>query len=417
MVKNRHAVVIGGGIAGIASALSLANSGIEVNLIEREPSIGGQALLLCCKAAETCTRCNVCTLPQEMQEVATHPQISILTNSEVEKISGDIGNFRVVIRQKLRFIDAEKCTACGICAEICPAEPNGIKLPSPKAVPYTYIIDKDNCLRFKGKECTICQDNCPMGAIDLGQEAQQVELNADAIIIATGFDVFDAREKALLGYGKYSNVLTALDLEKRFDSEGAIALPTTGEPPQNVAFVQCVGSRDEYIGHGYCSQVCCKYAIRLARLLQYQHPDTKATMFYMDLQTAGKGFAEFYEQGKQTIRFVRGMPSEVVEVSPGELEVKYEDQSQARIVKESYDLVVLSVGIAPRKDSAHIAKISGINLGDFGFFDTKDALDTVGTNVDGVFVAGTCQGPKDISESFAHGVQAATKVIQSLEGI
>lgn len=412
-MANESVLVIGGGVAGVSSALKLAENGFQVYLVERGPIIGGQAAVFCCKATETCSQCSVCLVPEKILEVAANSQISLVVNSEVVGISGGIGDFKVDLLQKPGFVDPEKCIACGICTELCPCEPQkGIYLPFPETAPRTYIIDKNQCLRFKGAECNVCQDNCPAGAIDFEQKPKELEVSA--VIVATGFEVFDAREKGLLGYGRYSNVLTGLDLERIFATGDSVTLPSSGECPRNIAFIQCVGSRDEYIGNGYCSQVCCKYAMRFARLLQYQNPEAKVTIFYIDLQTAGKGFGEFYKECKETIRFVRGIPVEICEISPNELEVKYEDLTKGKITKESYDLVVLSVGIAPRKDSWDLARVLGINLGDYGFFDTQDTLDSSRTNVNGIFLAGTCQGPRDIPESLAHGIQAASKVIQTL---
>ncbi len=413
-MTEKAVLVIGGGVAGIAAGLELANNGFQVYLVEREPSIGGQAASFCCKATETCNKCSVCLVPEKMAEVAAHLGISVLTNSEVVAISGEAGSFTAELIQKPRFVDAEKCIDCGICAQLCPAEPEkGIRLPLPQAVPQAYFIDKNRCLHFQGNSCTVCRDQCPTGAIDLEQKPHRIELNVAAIIAATGFDVFDAKQKGWLGYGEYPNVLTGLDLERRFASEGSIALSPNGKAPQNVAFIQCVGSRDEYIGNGYCSQVCCKYAMRLAKLLQYQNPETKVTIFYIDLQTAGKGFAEFYEQCKETIRFVRGIPVKISQPSPGELEVKYENIAEGKVNKEDFDLVVLSVGITPRKDSLALARVLGINIGDYGFFHVRAPLDGIETNVEGIFVAGTCQGPKDILDSIAQGVQAASNVMRT----
>ena len=412
---NGNVLVIGGGVAGIASALKLAENNLQVYLVEREPTIGGQSALFCCKATETCHQCSVCLVPENTLEVAANPQISVLVNSEVVGISGEASDFEVELVQKPGLIDAEKCIACGICTEVCPSEPaKAAYLPSPEAVPRTYIIDKNRCLRFKGVECSICQDKCPVGAIDFNPEPKHNKLKVSAVIVATGFEVFDARAKGLLGYGMYPNVLTGFDLESIFSSKGSLALPSNGNTPQNVAFIQCVGSRDEYIGRGYCSQVCCKYAMRFAKLLQYQNPEANVTIYYIDLQTAGKGFGEFYKECQETIRFVHGIPVEVSKISPDELEVKYEDLVTGKVTKDKYDLVVLSVGIAPRKDYWNLARVLGINLGDYGFFDTQDTLDGTRTSVEGIFLAGTCQGPKDIPESIAHGIQAASKVIQTL---
>lgn len=414
-MEEKNVLVIGGGIAGVTSALELAQNGQKVFVVEREHSIGGHAASFCCKATEKCNKCSVCLLPEKLRKVGVHPQISLWTNSEVREISGEVGNFKVKIIRKPCFVDPHRCTACGICGEVCPVEPpKAIHLPSPGAVPPIFLVDKDRCLRFQREECKECQENCPTGAINFDQDSQKIDLNVGAIVVATGFDVFDAREKALLGYGKYPNVLTGLDMEERFLKEGSIFLPSNGKPPLDVAFIQCVGSRDEHIGNGYCSKVCCKYAMRFSRLLQYQNPEAKITIFYMDLQTAGKGFEEFYEQCKETIRFVQGIPVEISQVSPDRLGVRYEDLSHGKISHESHDLVVLSVGITPRRDAKNQAKILGINLGDFGFFDTLTALDNTSTNIEGIFISGCCQGPKDIPETIAHSTQAALRVVKTL---
>lgn len=410
---GRMTLVIGGGVAGMAAALTLADNGSQVYLVEREPFIGGWAATFCCKATEVCTKCSVCLVPQKLSEVAAHPRISILTNSAVTGITGKIGDFRVNLLQKPRFIDLEKCTACGICAESCPSDPKAIYLPYPEAVPLSYIIDKTRCLHFTGEGCNICKRRCPSKAVHFDEKPRQLELSVGAIIVATGFEVFDARKKEALGYGRYPRVLTGLDLERMLNHDGSIKLPSNGKEPQNIAFIQCVGSRDEYIGNGYCSQVCCKYAMRFARLLRYQNPEARVTIFYIDLQTAGKGFGDFYEECKESIRFVRGIPVEISPASSGELEVRYENLSEGRVIWENFDLVVLSVGITPRKDSWALAKILGINLGDNGFFDTNDSLESTETNAEGIFLAGTCQGPKDIPDSIAHGIQAASRAIQA----
>ena len=259
----------------------------------------------------------------------------------------------------------------------------------------------------------MCQGVCPTNAIDFDIKPEKQKLSVGAIIAATGFEVFNAREVGSLGYSRYPNVLTGLDLERIFQNQGALKLPSNGKEPQNIAFIQCVGSRNE--SHGYCSQVCCKYAMRFARLIQYQNPDAKVTIFYIDLQTAGKGFAEFYEECRESIRFIRGVPVEILETSSGELEVRFENISEGKVARETFDLVTLSVGIAPKKDSWDIAKILGINLGDYGFFDTRKPLNSIETNVEGIFLAGTCQGPKDIPDSIAHATAAAERATEVLE--
>lgn len=413
MEANKSIAVIGGGIAGITSALELANSGFTVYLIEKEATIGGQAATFCCKATEACTKCSVCLLPQKLNDIASHPQISILTNSTVTGVSGKTGDFQVEIEQKPQNISPQECIACGLCLEVCPTTPKAIQAPAPEAIPYSYSIDESQCLRLKGEKCHLCQEACPTNAVIFEDKAERQKLDVGSIIVATGFDVFNAGEIGCLSYGRYPNIVTGLDMERMFKNQGSLKLSGNGKQPEKVAFIQCVGSRDE--NHGYCSQVCCKYAIRLARLITYQNPEAEVTVFYIDLQTAGKGFAQFYEECQDSVRFVRGVPIEILETPSKELEVRFENILQGKVERENFDLVALSVGIAPRKDSWNLAKVLGISLGEDGFFTTKEPCDSTKTNVDGIFLAGACQGPKDIPDSIAHGISAAERVMEVLQ--
>ena len=411
-MENKNVLVVGSGISGVASALELANAGVSVYLLEKEAVVGGHAASFCCKATDICAKCSACVVYDKIKEAVTHPRIKLLPNATIKRLSGELGNFRIEIVRQPRYVAEERCIACRLCTEVCPADPKAIYPPSAWATPFTYVLDERLCLRFRGERCDVCQRSCPTKAIEYELKPKEQELRVDAVIVATGFDVFNAREKGSLGYGRYPNVLTGLDLEQVFTSEGYLRLPTNGREPRNIAFVQCVGSRDT--GHAYCSQVCCKYAMKLAGLIKYQNPDTRVTIFYIDLQTAGKGFAQFYEEYKQSIRFVRGVPVEVLQTVSGELEVKFEDISQGKVCRDTFDLVVLSVGISPGKSTWDLAKILGINLADDGFFDRKDFLSPNETNVDGVFVAGSCQAPRDIPDSIAHGIAAASKAMQVL---
>jgi len=408
-LESKNVLVLGSGISGIASALELANAGVNVYLVEKEAVIGGHSASFCCKATDICSKCSACVVRDKIKEAVTHPQIRLLTSSTIRKLSGQPGNFRVQIAQQPRAVNEERCVACGLCSEVCPTDPKAIHASVAEARPFSYVIDEGLCLRFKGEKCDLCLRNCPTKAIEFELKAREQELNISAVIVATGFDVFDARQKGSLGYGRYPNVLTGLDLEHVFSREGYLKLPTDGKEPRNVAFIQCIGSRDT--GHGYCSQVCCKYAMKLAGLIKYQNPDTRVTIFYIDLQTAGKGFAQFYEEYKRSIRFVRGVPVEILQTVSGELEVRFEDISQGRVCRDTFELVVLSVGISPGRSTWDLARILGINLGDDGFFDRKDLLSSNETNVGGIFVAGACQGPKDIPDSIAHGIAAASKAM------
>jgi heterodisulfide reductase subunit A2 len=410
--NNNNVLVVGSGISGIASALELANAGVNVYLLEKEALVGGHSASFCCKATDICSQCSACVVSDKIKKALTHPRITLLTGSTIKRLRGEAGDFHVEVVRQPRYVNEGMCIACGLCTGVCPTDPKAVHPPFAEALPFSYVIDEGLCLRFKGERCDLCRTSCPTGAIEFELKAKEEELNVGAVIVATGFDVFDAREKGSLGYGRYANVVTGLDLEHIFAREGYLRLPTDGREAKNVAFVQCVGSRDE--GHGYCSQVCCKYAMRLAGLIRYQDPDARMTIFYIDLQTAGKGFAQFYEKYKQDIRFVRGVPVEILQTASGELEVKFEDISQGRVSRDNFDLVVLSVGISPAKNSWDLARTLGINLADDGFFDVKNPLSRNETNVDGVFLAGTCQGARDIPDSVAHGIAAASKAMQVL---
>lgn len=413
-MEKRNVLVVGSGISGVAAALELANAGVSVFWVEKEAVVGGYSASYCCKATDVCTKCSACVVHDKIKESLSHPQIKLFTNCTIERLSGELGNFSVGIVQQLPYVDEERCIACGICGEVCPAEPKAIYSRPAEAVPFSYVIDEKRCLRFKGEKCDACARNCPTRAIDFERKPKKQELSVSAVIVATGFDVFDARLKGSLGYGRYPNVLTGLDAEQAFTREGLLRLPTTGKEPKRIAFVQCVGLREH--GRKYCSHVCCKYAMKLAGLIKYQDPDAQVTIFYIDLQTTGKGFAQFYEKYKSSLRFIRGVPVEVLQTTSGQLEVKFEDISQGKVSRDTFDLVILSVGIAPKKNSWELAKILGINVGDDGFFEVKDCLSSNETNVEGIFVTGTCQGPKDIPDSIAHGIAAASKVMQVLAG-
>lgn len=409
---SKNVLVIGSGIAGISSALELANYGLTVYLIEREAVVGGHSASFCCKATDVCVGCSACVVPDKVKEAVTHPHIKLLTNATVKRLSGSPGSFRIAITQQSGCVDAERCIACGLCSEVCPTDPSAICARPGGATPFSYVLDEGLCLRFKGERCDLCRESCPTQAIDFRSKAREQELSVGAIIVATGFDVFDAREKGSLGYGRYPNVLTGLDLERVFSREGGLTFPDNCREPRRVAFVQCVGSRDKR--HGYCSHVCCKYAMRFAGLIKFHSPDSEVTIFYIDLQTAGKGFAQFYEEHRESIRFVRGVPVEILQTAAGALEVRFEDISRTEVCRDTFDLVVLSVGISPARNAWELARVLGINMTSDGFYDVTGSRNSNETSVAGIFLAGTCQGPRDIPDSVAHGMAAASRAMQML---
>ncbi|NMB35118.1 MAG: CoB--CoM heterodisulfide reductase iron-sulfur subunit A family protein, partial [Firmicutes bacterium] len=325
-------LIIGAGIAGIQAALDIANAGFKVYLVEKTPSVGGRMSQLD-KTFPTLD-CSACILTPKMVDVASHPNIELLSYSQVEDVSGYVGNFDVKVRKKARYVNMDLCTGCGICAQECrltgrvPSEYDegmgkraAIYLPFPQAVPAKYTIDPTRCLMLTRGKCgksPKCVDACAPGAIDFEQEDEIVEFKVGTVIVATGFDVFDAARKPEYGYSDYDNVITALELERLVAASG----PTGGEVmigkgedayvPRDIAFIQCVGSRDKSVGNEYCSRVCCMYTAKLAHLMKEKIPEANVRVYYMDVRAFGKGFEEFYDRvRREGVRYIRGNPSEV----------------------------------------------------------------------------------------------------------
>jgi heterodisulfide reductase subunit A len=411
-------VVIGAGIAGIQAALDIANHGIQVHLIEREPTIGGHMAQLD-KTFPT-NDCSMCILAPKMVEVERHPRITIHTCSEVEKIEGEIGHFHVTVKKFPRYIDESACNGCGDCVLICPVEVynrfdagigvrKAIYKPHPQAVPDFVIKDPEHCI-----ECGLCYDVCGPDAIKRKDAEQMITINASSIVITTGYAVFDACSKKQFGHLELPDVITSLELERMMNASGPtggkIKRLSDGRLPESIVFIQCVGSRDVTINRPYCSCVCCMQAIKNAILLKEKNPKTDVIICYMDIRSYGKGYEEYFERAKEMgVRFLRGMPSDVLADSSGmSLQVENSETSEVQVLHP--DLVVLSVGIGPAEKSEKIAERLGIPLEDTGFIKpVHDAVDTVATLCPGIYVAGTATAPRDIPDSVASGGSAAMR--------
>jgi heterodisulfide reductase subunit A2 len=350
----------------------------------------------------------------------------------VADIDGYIGNFEVTVRQKPRFVDAAKCTACGKCAEACVlagqiadefqlgmARRAAVYQPFPQAQPPIYTVDPAHCLLIQDGECQDgppCALACPEDAIDFGQQETEVKLQVGALIIATGYDPFEARRKPELGYGSYPGVITALEFERMAATNGPtggkIQIPGTQKAPEHVVFVHCVGSRDKQVGNAYCSRVCCMYTAKQANVVLDQLPDSKVTVFYMDVRAFTKGGEEFYDQARaRGARYRRGNPSEIYRRGD-KLVIRAEDTLLRRTVEVEADMVVLAVGLEPGaagEDVAHMLKLS--RTGDGFLAEAHPKLRPVDTTSDGVFLAGTCQGPKDIPDTVAQAKAAASSAL------
>ena len=417
---EKKCLVIGGGVTGIQSALDLGDMGFETYLVERNPTVGGRMGQLD-KTFPTLD-CSMCILAPKMVDCSKHENINLLTYSEVKEVDGYIGNFDVTVERKARYVIEDDCTGCGQCQEICPIEiPNyydegvgmvkAIYIPFPQAVPIVATIDKDYCI-----DCGLCETVCGPDAIDRNQEPEEIVLRVGTIIAATGYDPYDPTAKYEYGYGRYSNVITGLEIERLINASGPTAghvvRPSDGATPKRVAFIHCVGSRDEQIGKAYCSRVCCMYSMKNAQLCIDHEPDTEVTCYYMDIRSFGKGYEEFYKnsQEKYGIEFLRGRPAEIIENEDLSLTIRAEDTLLGKITEYTYDMVVLSVGLEPPAGSNELRQTLGLSRTSDGFYmEAHPKLRPVDTLTDGVYIAGVAQGPKDIPDSVAQGSAAASR--------
>jgi heterodisulfide reductase subunit A len=421
-------LVIGGGIAGIQAAMEIANSNQIVYLVERESSIGGHMAQFD-KTFPTLD-CAACVLTPRMTEVARHPYVRILTYSDVVEISGYVGNFRVKIRRKPRYVDEEKCIGCGICQEKCPwkvpsefdvgmRERKAIYTPFPQAVPNIPVIDTEHCAYFLKGKCRACEKFCEAKAINFEQKELIFELDVGNIIIATGFDTLDAAKIAQYGYGRYPNVFTSLEFERLCSptgpTDGHIVL-ANGQQPDSVAIIHCVGSRDKNY-HEYCSRVCCMHALKHAHLIK-EKTGADVYQMYIDMRCFGKGYEEFYQRiQKEKVNFIRGKVAKVTdeaikEEEKGKLIVLVEDTLLGSMLRVPVDMVVLCVAMEPRKDAQAVAKLFHLGRSEDGFFLERHAkLDPVATMSEGIFIVGCCQGPKDIPDTVAQASAAAARAL------
>jgi heterodisulfide reductase subunit A len=433
----KGALVIGGGIAGIQASLDLANSGIEVHLVERSPSLGGRMAQLD-KTFPT-NDCAMCILSPKLVEVARHPNIELLTLSEVVNVEGEQGDFFVTIMKHPRFVDESKCVGCGICADKCPVKvPNefdkdlsirkGIYVPFPQAVPLKYTIDQDNCIYFRLREkpiidkkgrCMLCVKYCEAKAIDHEMKPQEHHLNVSAIIIATGYDLIDPKIRSEYGYGLYENVITSLQFERMLSASGPtngkIVRPSDNTPPKNIGFVQCYGSRDLHKGCKYCSRVCCMYTMKEAMLAK-EHDSAleDLNVFYMDIRAYGKGFEDYFSRAKKDVNFYRGKPAKINEdPAKKDIIIRVENTEKAQTERIRTNLLVLSCAIVPSIGTDKLAQILGVELDEDGFFNGIGDGGVL-TSKDGIYVCGATEAPKDIPDTVAQASGAAVKAMQQL---
>ena len=425
---TRRALVIGGGIAGVQCALDLAQAGIEVILVERQNSLGGRMAQL----AETFPTldCSQCILTPRLVEAASHPNIRLELTTEVEKLEGFVGNFRVHLRQQPRFVAWDKCTGCGACAQACPQKTissafdghlgtrTAIGLPFPQAVPSKVAIDSEHCLKLNQGKCGICARVCPAGAIDYTQSERRFSLEVGAIVVASGFQVMEAARLATYGGGRHPNVITALQFERLLSAsgptQGQVLRPSDGQPARTIAFIQCAGSRDRAHHVAYCSKICCMYTAKQATLFRRKNPQGQAWVFCMDVRTPGKGYDEFYRRAvvREGVTYLRSRVSMVVPQGDSLLIQAADTLDGGRRFDLRADMVVLASAALPQDDARQLARILGLVCDGEGWFsEAHPKLRPVESNVAGIYLAGGCSGPKDIPESVAQASAAAAKVL------
>jgi heterodisulfide reductase subunit A len=422
------AVVIGGGIAGIQAALDIAAGGKAVVLIEKSPSLGGHMARL----SETFPTldCSQCILTPRMVEAANHPNITLMTSSEVESVGGFVGNFEVTVRRKARYVDPAKCTGCGECWSKCPVKNipsefdaglsrrTAIYRASPQAVPNQPVIDARHCLMLTKGRCGVCAKVCPRGAINFKDADELVKVKAGAIVLATGFELWDHSAYGEYGGGRIADVIDGFAFERLASASGPTAgeirRPSDGAEPKTVVFVQCCGSRDEKAGVAYCSKICCMYTAKHAMLYAHKVHGGRAVVFYMDVRSAGKGYDEFVRRAieKDGAEYIRGRVSKIYRRADGKIMVRGSDTLAGTPVAVEADMVVLADAVTPRPDARTLARMLGVAYDADGFFsEAHPKLRPVETAVAGVYLAGACQGPKDIPESVAQASAAAAKTL------
>ncbi len=427
---TKRALVIGGGIAGIQTALDIADAGFEVDIVEKKPTIGGKMAQLD-KTFPTLD-CAACILTPKMVDVAQHEKIRIFSYSEVAEVKGFVGNFDVTIKKKARYVKENLCTGCGLCTEKCPMKKcanefnlgmdtrRAIYIPFAQAVPKVATIDPDNCNMLKNGKCGVCAKVCTAGAIDYTQKDELIEEKYGAIVVATGFNPISMDKFDEFAYNQSKDVITSLEFERLTNAAGPTAgkllRPSDGKHPEKIVFVQCVGSRCDACaekGKEYCSKICCMYTAKHAMLTRDKYPDTDVYVFYIDVRTPGKNFDEFYRRAVEEygVHYIKGM---VGKVSPegDKLIVQASDLLADKQLKIEADLVVLAAAIEPDKSARSLATMltASMDTNDF-FTEAHPKLRPVESPTAGVFLSGACQGPKDIPETVSQAGAAAAKVI------
>jgi heterodisulfide reductase subunit A len=425
-------LVVGGGIAGIQAALTIANGGQNVYLVEREPTIGGHMAKFD-KTFPTLD-CAACILTPKMSAVASHPNIKLWTYSEVVKVDGFVGNYKVQVRRNPRYVNEELCVGCAKCVDACVykeekfedefneglAKRKPVYLPFPQATPPVVVFDPDACIQLKTGKCKkSCLEACDRNAIIFDQKPETKEIEVGTIILATGFRTFDASRLPQYGFGTLPNVYTSLQIERMVNASGPTdghIMLKDGRAPKAVGIIHCIGSRDNRTNR-WCSRVCCMYSMKLAHLIK-QHTGAEVFNFYIDIRAPGKGYEEFYEKlQEEGVHFIRGRVAEVADwpltkEEEGKLIIRVEDTLAGFVRRIPVDMVVLATGLEPQPDAQDVRRLFNISCSTEGWFlERHPKLAPVSTFTDGIFIAGCCQGPKDIPDTVAQAGAAAGEAL------
>ncbi len=431
--NSKSALVIGGGIAGIQAALDLADMGIHVDMVEKKPNIGGRMAQLD-KTFPT-NDCSICILAPKLSECYRHPNITLYSYSEVQKVEGESGNFSVEILQRARYVKEDECINCGVCAEKCPMrvidefdrqlrKRRAIYMYYLQGVPAIMTIDKDNCLWFTKNACRICEKVCEREAIDFEQQDQHIKLNnVGSIIVATGYNLIEDIDNEVLrnyGYQKYRNVVTALEFERLLSAsgpqEGHIKRLSDGEKPKKIAYLQCIGSRNDR-SRKYCSSICCMYTTKEAMIAYEHNNELESYVFYIDMRAGGKGFQSFIQRGENDYN-IKYIKSKIAQITIDKKEnpiIVYEDLDNGEIIELKVDLAVLATCIIPPEGIDKMSEVLGIELNEYRFVKTPP-FDSTETSKGGIFTCGCVHEPMDIPRSVSEASGAAARAAEVIRG-
>jgi heterodisulfide reductase subunit A-like polyferredoxin len=386
-------LIIGSGISGCTAGIELAQLGHSITILESGPYIGGKVLTYCCKATDECSRCGVCIAHTTIYEALHHKNVEIIPGAVVKSFSNDGKTVSAKITASNPRISYEKCTACDGCIQACPAGCIG-KYCRGELV--EYVVDYEKCLLHKGEKCDKCAAACTTHAITVDTAVKEEEIVAEGILVATGHEPFDAAKKPRFGYARFDNIISGKEAEEILSRQIYLT-----NPSEDVAFIQCVGSRDPQIGRNYCSSVCCAYALRIARMLKYRNNEAKVTIYYIDIQNFDKAFSTFRQSLAQSgITFIRGIPFNIEKTGNSKLKLRIEDITGEETTAE-HDVVILSVGLGPAQGAKSVAEIFGLKRDEFGFFASETP---------NVFATGTCREPQSIIDSIASAKAVALEM-------